>query len=213
MGSEHPHNTDSDMSGIFDDATFNNLQYDNYASADSPFDANRFFNLSAADNVDSPDFDTRTPPRSTLDPQPGASNQRAQGFPSRSHVSSHSAESSSQDSSSETSVRHKRKTTSESPPTENMAGLKVENVAFKPEDTMMSSNNFSDMQDFEQSMQNLPLDQDFMSGGSAAMTNHFDFDSAASSPGMGAGGFSARTPVNHSSGAVCNVFYRWVVAY
>lgn len=198
MGSEHTHATDSDMSGIFDDATFNSLQYDNYASADSPFDANRFFNLSAADNVDSPNFDTRTPPRSVLDIETNSTHQRGLDLPPRSLVSSRSAESSSQDSSSEASVRRKRKTTSESPPTENMAGLKVENNVIKPEDTMMASNNFQDMQQFERSMQNLPMDQDFMSG-SSAMTNHFDFDSAASSPGgMGAGGYSAQTPVNHS---------------
>ena len=186
------------MSGVFDEITFNNLQYDNYVSADSPFDANRFFNLSAADNVDSPGFDSRTPPGSALDTQPSASNQRVQGVPPRSLVSSRSAESSSQDSSSEASVRRKRKTTSESPPTGDMAGLKVENNIIKPEDTMMSANNFQDLEQFESSMQNLPLDQDYMSGNST----NFDFDSAASSPGMGAGRFSTHTPVSYSGGPV-----------
>lgn len=187
------HETDME----FDDATFTDLQFDNnYASTDSPFDANRFFNLSAAENIDSPAFGSHDPSGTTNDTNP--SNNHGQPFPTGSLVSSRSAESSSQDSSSQASVRRKRKTTSESPPTENMAGLKVEHNGIKPED-MMDANNFQNMQDFGASM---GMDQDF---GNTGMNSHFDFDSATSSPGgMGAGGYSDRTPLSHGGAPVCS---------
>ena len=175
----------------FDDATFTDLQFDNnYGSADSPFDANRFFNLSAADNIDSPAFGSHDVSRTTND------NNQDQTFHSRSLVSSRSAESSSQDSLSEASVRRKRKTTSEStpsPPTGEMNGLKVEHGGIKPED-MMDANGFQ-MQNFDGSM---GLDQDFMSGNN--MNNHFDFDSATSSPG--GMGYSDQTPMSHGGAPV-----------
>lgn len=206
MSSEHINVNDSDMTGIFDDAAFNNIQFDNYASADSPFDANRFFNLSAGDTADSPNFDLNDASKLAYDHNTNQPKQQPQAFPSRSLDSSRSAESSSQDSSSEASVRRKRKTTSESPPTENMAGLKVEHGGIKPEDTMMDSNNFQNIQGFG-NMQNMGMDQDFMSG-NAAMNNHFDFDSAASSPGgLGAGGYADRTPLSHGGNPVGPLFH------
>jgi len=185
MGSNNPLTTDSDMSGIFDDPTFSNLQYENYGAADSPFDANRFFNLSSLEAADSPNFAAPTPPKgnfdgdSTFTPQ----QRQTQPLPTRSLVSSRSAESSSQDSNSETSARRKRKTTSESPPTEHMTGVKMANQYFKTEDPRTDSNNYHALQNFKQSMNNLSLDQDFMAG-NAAMNSQFDFESAASSPGV-----------------------------
>lgn len=184
---------DTDME--FDDATFTDLQFDtNYGSTDSPFDANRFFNLSAADNIDSPAFGSHDPSETTNDTK--QTTKHGLPLPTGSLVSSRSAESSSQDSSSQASDRRKRKTTSESPPIENMAGLKVEHDGIKPED-MMDTNNFQDMQNFGASM---GMDQDF---GNTGMNNHFDFDSATSSPGgLGAGGYSDRTPLSHGGAPV-----------
>lgn len=175
------------------DMEFEDLQYDNYA--DSPFDASQFIDLSAADNIDSPNFGSHDLSRTTHDNQD-------QTLHSRSLVSSRSAASSSQDSSSEASVRRKRKTTSESespPITEKMDKLKVEQGAIKPED-MMDANNFQ-MQNFDGSM---GFEQDFMSN--TAMNNHFDFgDSVNSSPsGTGVGGYD-RTPMSHGGAPVCSL--------
>lgn len=197
MGSENQHLADSDMSGIFDDPTFNSLQYDNYVSSDSPFDASRLFDLSGAGAADSPNFAVGTPSKAGLEGEYRAQ-QQTQAFHTHSVLSSHSAESSSQDSSSETSTRHKRKTTSESPPADFMAGLKMDNknTVVKPEHPMPTGdlNNF---QNFGRSMNNLSLEQDFAHG-NAAMNSHFDFDSAASSPGMDTTGtgYASQVPMN-----------------
>ena len=64
-----------------------------------------------------------------------------------------------------------------------MTGVKMENRQFKKEDTMADANKYRSLQNFKQSMNNLSLDQEFMSP-NAAMNGQFDFDSAASSPGM-----------------------------
>jgi len=197
MSSNNVHTSDSDMSGIFDDATFSNLQFDNYASVESPFDANRFFDLSAADTSDSPASGTRTPSRPIFESTSNPAHYQTQPFPPTSLVSPLSAQSSSQGSSSESSGRRKRKTTSESPPTENMAGLKVGNHNIKPEGGMMDTLNYHSAHNPGTSMHDLRLDQDFMTG-STAMNSHFDFDSAASSPGgMGQAAYTTQPSLNN----------------
>lgn len=178
------------MAGIFDDAAFNNINFDSYSnSADSPFDASRYFNLGAAD---SPDYQPRTPSKSLQeqDTSSGLHTQQQQ-YPPRSLISSHSAESSSQDSLSESSVRRKRKTTSESPPTENLAGLKMNNTSRMQSEEDMNAN-YLQQQQYGGAAGGLSLDQDMMSTG-MDMNSAFDFESAASSPGAldsGIGAFS-----------------------
>ncbi|KAF2225161.1 hypothetical protein BDZ85DRAFT_259750 [Elsinoe ampelina] len=179
-------NSDADMAGIFDDAAFNSVQFDNYSNADSPFDASRFFNLNAAD---SPDFQPRTPSKGFLEQDATAALQNQQ-YPTRPQLSSRSVESSSQDSSSESSDRRKRKTTSESPPTTNMAGLHVKQ---EMQNDGMETENVHNLQNFGRSLNNLSLDQDMMSQ-NMDMGNAFDFDSAASSPGAIDSGIGAFNP-------------------
>lgn len=173
MSADGQQTSDSDMAGIFDDAAFNSLNnYESYSSADSPFDASKFFNL----DPDSPDYrQARTPSKSFLDQDTPSVPQHLLQHP-RSVISSRSAESSSQDSSSETSVRRKRKTTSESPPTENLASLKMDSNTMLP----MDMENLQNMQEYARAN---GLDQD-MIGGNMDMAAAFDFDSAASSPGV-----------------------------
>ena len=196
MGSDNLHVMDADMSNIFDDPTFSNLQYDNYAGSDSPFDTNRLFDLNGAGSADSPNFTSRTPSKAGIDSD---MTQQAQPFNTRSLISSHSAESSSQDSSSESSDRRKRKTTSESPPADHIAGIKIAGNSTRAQGIVMDPSNFQNLQQFGTSMNNLSLEQEFAAGNSAAMNNHFDFDSAASSPGgmdTAGGAYALQTPMH-----------------
>lgn len=193
MSDSNQQTSDADMAGIFDDAAFNTIQFDNYSNADSPFDASRYFNLNAAD---SPDYQPRTPSKSFLEQDATAALQ-SQQYPTRPHLPSRSAESSSQDSSSESSTRRKRKTTSESPPTTNMAGLHVKQEL--QSNTNMETENVHTIQNFGKSLNNLSLDQDMMNP-NMDMGNTFDFDSAASSPGpmdSGIGAFSSHAAMKN----------------
>ncbi|GAB7357418.1 hypothetical protein MBLNU459_g8347t1 [Dothideomycetes sp. NU459] len=186
MASEtNPHVVqDPDMS-MWDDPSFSNM-YDNFgASGESPFDTSRLFEMSGAGAADSPNFAVKSiyDDEAARNAQP----QQAQSFHNRSLVSSRSAESSSQDSASETSVRKRKNTasgTSESPPASNLAGLKMDpdSVNIKPEHTIMDTNHMASLQSFGRSMHNLSLDRDFAAHGNAMAAN-FDFESAASSPG------------------------------
>ena len=183
------------MSNIFDDPTFSSLSYDNYAGSDSPFDTNRLFDLNGAGSADSPNFDTRTLSKAGID---GDMNQQNQPFNTRSLISSHSAESSSQDSSSESSSRRKRKTTSESPPANHTGGIKIGGNSTRVQGIMVDPNNLQNLQQFGTSMNNLSLDQEF-AGHAAAMESHFDFESAASSPGAmdtNSGAYTTQTPMH-----------------
>lgn len=148
---------DTDMS-MWDDPSFANI-YDNLGTGESPFDTSRLFDMSAATvAADSPSFHIK--------PEDSQHGQPHQQFNSRSLVSSRSAESSSQDSSSETSGRKRKNTsaTSESPPG-NFDSIKLEQPLMHPGGTTHMASLHS--------MHNLSLEQDF--------ANHFG--SAASSPG------------------------------
>lgn len=175
MDSELP---DSDMGGIFDDVNFNTSNaFDVYGSAESPFDASRFFNLS----TESPDYRPRTPSK-TFSEQDLATAHQQQPFESRPPLSTHSVASSSQDSVSESSSRRKRKTTSESPPTENLASLKVGSQSLRSKGSMnMDVDNSHTQRRPSRTTGNL---LDATAGGAMDMNAAFDFDSAASSPGL-----------------------------
>lgn len=192
----HPHVVqDSDMS-MWDDPSFNSL-YDNFgATVESPFDGNRLFDLTAVGAADSPNFAIK----STFEEDSGRSGHQSQPFHSRSLVSSRSAESSSQDSASETSGRKRQNTsaTSESPPATHYVNVKMEY-----EGTPQTNNqgqraqiegsgggvgnpggNMHNLQSFGRSMHALSLEPEFTRANqNTAMNSAFDFDSAASSPG------------------------------
>lgn len=175
---------DSDMS-MWDDPSFSNI-YDNFgASGESPFDANRLFDMSGAGAADSPNFAIKSVYEEEA--SRNAQQHHNQNFHNRSTMSSRSGESSSQgDSASETSMRKRKNTTgtSESPPATNLAGLKMETdtIDIKPEHAMMDTTNMSNLQSFGRSMHNLSLDRDFGNQGNVMPTT-FDFESATSSPG------------------------------
>ncbi|THY29142.1 hypothetical protein D6D01_03640 [Aureobasidium pullulans] len=153
---------DTDMS-MWDDPSFSNL-YDNLgAAAESPFDGARLFDMSAATvQADSPSYHIKT--------DDGQHAHSHQPYNSRSLVSSRSAESSSQDSSSETSGRKRKNTsaTSESPPG-NFDAIKLEQQRSLMHSHAGSTTNMASLH----SLHNLSLEQDFAN----------QFGSAASSPG------------------------------
>ncbi|KAL1311117.1 hypothetical protein AAFC00_001321 [Neodothiora populina] len=177
---------DADMS-MWDDPSFTNL-YDNFgaASAESPFDGSRLFDINAAGAADSPGFAVRN----TLEDDAAKPNHSTQPFHTRSLVSSRSAESSSQDSASETSTRKRQNTsaTSESPPAAHFPIIKGEfdGKQFSTNGAD-GGNNPAFIQNFGRSMHNLSLEPDFVNGNTSQTmaSTHFDFDSAASSPGGG----------------------------
>lgn len=180
MASDTQHGLDTDMSAMWDDPSFNNLQYEHLATTDSPFDANGLFDFGATANVESPNFAVRTPSKSGYEGEAGPLPPQTLPIHARSLIHPGSAESSSQDSSSESSTRRKRKTTSESPPTNK---LPPEEETIKSEDLMMDQQDLSAYQNFGTSMHNLSLDRDFASQ-NVAMGGNFDFGSNPNSPGM-----------------------------
>lgn len=161
--------------------------YDEFGtSAESPFDGNRLFDMNGAGAADSPNFVIKN----TYEEDP--TRQQNQSFHTRSLVSSRSAESSSQDSASETSGRKRQNTngTSESPPATHYVPVKREFDGIHPNTMNMngSSTNLgpATMQHFGRSLHNLSLDPDFVHPNQPQpnhMSNNFDFGSAASSPG------------------------------
>lgn len=170
---------------MWDDPSFTSI-YDNFGtSVESPFDSNRLFDISAAGAADSP---TNFLVKNTYEDDTARPNHQSQQFHSRSLVSSRSAESSSQDSASETSTRKRQNTsaTSESPPANHFA-VKREYDGHQSNNTATDGNpNTAQIQSFGRSMHNLSLEPDFGNPGqSNHMTANFDFGSAASSPGGG----------------------------
>lgn len=177
---------DAEMS-MWDDPSFTSL-YDNLGtSVESPFDGSRLFDMNGAGSVESPNYGIKN----TFEEESGGQNHQNQPFHTRSLVSSRSAESSSQDSASETSGRKRQNTsaTSESPPAthSHFKGVKREydgsqQLHTNIEGTHMPS--LHSLQSFGRSMHNLSLDPDFVNATQQSqMASNFDFDSAASSPG------------------------------
>lgn len=175
------HMQDSDMSmsmweGLYDEFG---------TSVESPFDGNRLFDMNGAGAADSPNFLVKN----TYEED--QTRQQNPPFQTRSLVSSRSAESSSQDSASETSGRKRQNTngTSESPPATQVVPIKREYEGVHSNPTMNvngSSTNLgpATMQHFGRSLHNLSLEPDFANTAQPNhMANNFDFDSAASSPG------------------------------
>nr|POF17617.1 hypothetical protein CFP56_13031 [Quercus suber] len=145
--------------------------------SDSPYAASAFNDFTNLDSyADSPGLSVRTPskPRQLSLAAAGAHPHRPQQQSPGLHPTV-SAESSSQDSASDSSSRRKRKVTSESPLSDAMTEQPL-----KQEEIMMELGPRHNGQVFDQTftrpMNNLSLEQDEVMG------THFDFNSAASSP-------------------------------
>jgi len=195
---------DPDMS-MWDDPSFTSL-YDNFgASGESPFDNSRLFDMGGPMTADSPNY----PVKGAFEEESARSSHPNRPLHSRSLVSSRSAESSSQDSASETSGRKRQNTsaTSESPPEIHHVGVHVK----REHETMRSINDYSNrlnnldglntndttmdgasfqgtaipsLQSFGRSMHALSLEPEFAKPNQTHHLNSaFDFESAASSPG------------------------------
>lgn len=180
---------------MWDDPSFNSI-YDNFAtSAESPFDSSRLFDMNAAGAADSPSFVLKN----SYDEDAGRSSQQNQQFHTRSLVSSRSAESSSQDSASETSNRkdHNASATSESPPaTMQYSSVKREYDVSKEYDGLPTvsnrgyiNHNLDPGSNTAQihAMKDLSLNTEYTTIPSQAhpmLANAFDFHSTDSSPAL-----------------------------
>lgn len=181
MGS---HNTPMGGDLDWNDPMFNSVQFDEQMNADSPFGVNAFNDFTNMDYADSPGLAIRTPSRAvdygSFSAVPaGAQNGQQQN---RTQPSSTSVESSPQDSTSDTSSQHKRKTT-ESPISDPVAESGYSGGMVKQEQGDMDMDGMHRVQNYESNfdqnfsrpMHNLSLEQN--------MSNpNFDFNSAASSP-------------------------------
>ncbi|KAK5151712.1 hypothetical protein LTR04_006563 [Oleoguttula sp. CCFEE 6159] len=181
METSNPHVVDADMGGTWEDTDFTLGDY-GVLPQEPSYDPDTLFDFSAI--VETPNAGFGSSPAKLNYAGDPASILQAQQSQSGSAASSASPESSSQDSASDSSSRRKRKTTSESPPAalfNTMANLDV-NGGIKREDAMTDMNNFNGMKNYNAaSSQSLPLNQDIATS-NAAMNDHFDFGSAASSP-------------------------------